>query len=55
MGFDIVTMGPLICEVMRKELDKPLDRPLSQRRRGNYAECGCKAGGELCHDRRGWG
>ncbi len=27
MGFDIVTMGPLICEVMRKELDKPLDRP----------------------------
>lgn len=27
MGFDIVTMGPLICEVMRKELDKPLDAP----------------------------
>ena len=27
MGFDIVTMGPLLCEVMRKELDKPLDKP----------------------------
>ena len=27
MGFDIVTMGPLICEVMRKDLDKPLDAP----------------------------
>ena len=27
MGYDIVTMGPLICEVMRKEQDKPLDAP----------------------------
>ena len=27
MGYDIVTIGPLLCEVMRKELDKPLDRP----------------------------
>ncbi len=27
MGYDIVTMGPLLCEVMRKELDKPLDKP----------------------------
>ncbi|MBC5660484.1 sugar kinase [Anaerosacchariphilus sp. NSJ-68] len=27
MGYDIVTMGPLLCEIMRKELDKPLDRP----------------------------
>ena len=27
MSFDIVTMGPLLCEIMRKELDKPLDRP----------------------------
>ena len=26
MAFDIVTMGPLLCEVMRKELDKPLDQ-----------------------------
>ncbi len=27
MSYDIVTMGPLLCEIMRKELDKPLDRP----------------------------
>ena len=27
MGYDIVTIGPLLCEVMRKELDKPLDKP----------------------------
>ena len=27
MAYDIVTMGPLLCEVMRKELDKPLDAP----------------------------
>ena len=27
MGYDIVTIGPLLCEVMRKELDKPLDIP----------------------------
>lgn len=27
MGYDIVTVGPLLCEVMRKELDKPLDAP----------------------------
>ncbi len=27
MGYDIVTIGPLLCEVMRKELDKPLDAP----------------------------
>ena len=27
MGYDIVTMGPLLCEVMRKELDRPLDAP----------------------------
>ena len=27
MGYDIVTVGPLLCEVMRKELDKPLDMP----------------------------
>ena len=26
MGYDIVTVGPLLCEVMRKELDKPLDK-----------------------------
>jgi sugar/nucleoside kinase (ribokinase family) len=27
MGYDIVSIGALLCEVMRKELDKPLDRP----------------------------
>jgi len=27
MGYDIVTIGPLLCEIMRKELDKPLDQP----------------------------
>lgn len=27
MSYDIVTIGPLFCEVMRKELDKPLDAP----------------------------
>lgn len=27
MGYDIVTMGPILCEIMRKELDKPLDAP----------------------------
>lgn len=27
MGYDIVTIGPLLCEVMRKEFDKPLDAP----------------------------
>lgn len=27
MGYDIVTVGALLCEVMRKDLDKPLDRP----------------------------
>ncbi len=27
MGYDIVTVGALLCEVMRKELDKPLDAP----------------------------
>jgi sugar/nucleoside kinase (ribokinase family) len=26
MGYDIVTVGALLCEVMRKELDKPLDQ-----------------------------
>ena len=26
MAYDIVTIGPLLCEVMRKELDKPLDQ-----------------------------
>jgi len=26
MGYDIVTVGALLCEVMRKELDKPLDK-----------------------------
>jgi len=26
MGYDIVTIGALLCEVMRKELDKPLDK-----------------------------
>lgn len=26
MGYDIVTIGGLLCEVMRKELDKPLDK-----------------------------
>lgn len=25
MGYDIVTVGAMLCEVMRKELDKPLD------------------------------
>ena len=25
--YDIVTIGPLLCEIMRKELDKPLDSP----------------------------
>lgn len=27
MGYDIVTVGALLCEVMRKELDQPLARP----------------------------
>ena len=27
MAYDIVTIGALLCEVMRKELDKPLDKP----------------------------
>lgn len=27
MGYEIVTIGPLLCEIMRKELDKPLDKP----------------------------
>ena len=27
MSYDIVTMGPLLCEIMRKELDKPLYSP----------------------------
>lgn len=27
VGYDIVTMGPILCEIMRKELDKPLDKP----------------------------
>lgn len=27
MAYDIVTVGGLLCEVMRKELDKPLDKP----------------------------
>lgn len=25
-SYDIVTIGPLLCEIMRKELDKPLDQ-----------------------------
>src|SRR5699024_9520494 len=27
MSYDIVTMGPLLCEIMRKERDKPLYSP----------------------------
>ena len=27
MGYDIVTMGPILCEIMRKELDKAFDAP----------------------------
>lgn len=27
MGYDIVTIGPLLVEIMRKELEKPLDMP----------------------------
>ena len=27
MAYDIVTIGPLLCEIMRAEVDKPLDQP----------------------------